>query len=185
MNLKSLWPSIKRALCLLVAVSMVAFSGMKLLNAQSASARAFVSSFYNWYAPLALQDHAEPTWHIPLREKKTEFDPTLVRLLQADVAAQSKCEDLVGLDFDPFLNSQDPSEKYEVGDIKQQGDMFTADIFSVQAGERNRKPDVIASFKKRGDGWLFLNFYYSNGGDLMAILKAPKLPCSSPRPSRK
>lgn len=175
-----------RALYLVIVISMaVSGGGVKLLNAQSASAHTFVSRFYSWYVPQALQDRAEPTWHIALQQKRTEFDPQLVRLLQADAAAQDKCEDLVGLDFDPFLNSQDPAQKYDVGEIKQEGSIYIAEIYSVQAGRRSSKPDVSASFERRDGRWMFVNFCYPKGGDLVAILKAPKLPCSSPRPVRK
>lgn len=181
MTMKTLWTSAQRGSALIVGIFM-ALTGVQLLNAQPASARAFVSGFYNWYVPLALKDRAEPAWLIPLREKKAEFAPQLIRLLQADAAAQSKCEDLVGLDFDPFLNSQDPAEHYEVGRIKQQGSIFTAEIYRAQAGQRSSTPDVTASFAKRDHRWMFLNFYYSQGANLVALLKAPKLPCSSPRP---
>jgi hypothetical protein len=92
---------------------------MKLLSAQTASpsARAFVERFYSWYVPRALQDNAEPTWRIAIKEKGGKFDPQLTRLLQADSNAQDECEDLVGLDFDPFLNSQDPAQHYEAASL--------------------------------------------------------------------
>lgn len=178
--------SARRALCL-VAIFAVAMFGSLKVNAQSTdpSARAFVSQFYSWYVPQALQDRAEPTWHIALKKKGKEFAPPLARLLRADWAAQDKCEDLVGLDFDPFLNSQDPAQHYEVGEITHEGSIYKAKIYSVQAGQRGIKADVSASLERSDGRWMFINFYYSDGGDLVTILKAPKLQCSSPRPARK
>lgn len=173
------------ALLLVVLIAIAGLCGVKLLNvSQPQSARAFVSGFYDWYVPLALQNHAEPTWRIALRHKQVDFDPSLVRLFQADAAAQDKCEDLVGLDFDPFLNSQDPAERYEVGDIEQQGNTYTAKIYSVIEGQRSSRTEVSASFRRTNNRFVFVNFYYPNGGDLVTILDAPKLPCSAPRPHK-
>lgn len=178
--------SAKRALCMVAIFAVAMFSGLKLTAQSTApSARAFVSQFYDWYVPQALQDRAEPTWHIALKEKGKEFAAPLARLLRADWAAQDKCEDLVGLDFDPFLNSQDPAQHYEVGEITHEGSIYKAAIYSVQTGQRGSKPDVIAGVERSDGRWTFIDFYYPDGGDLVTILKTPKLPCSSPRPVRK
>lgn len=178
--------SASRALCLVAIFAVAMFSSLKLTADSTApSARAFVSRFYKWYVPQALQDRAEPTWHIALKKKGEKFAPPLARLLRADWAAQDKCEDLVGLDFDPFLNSQDPAQHYEVGEITHQGNIYKAEIYSVQEGQRGSKPDVSASLKRSDGRWMFINFCYPDGGDLVIILKAPKLPCSSPRPVHK
>lgn len=178
--------SARLSIVLVAIFASAPFSSLKL-TAQSIdpSARAFVSQFYNWYVPQALQDRAEPTWHIALKKKDKEFAPPLARLLRADWAAQDKCEDLVGLDFDPFLNSQDPAQHYEVGEITHEGRIYKVEIYSVQAGQRGSKPDVSASLERSDGRWMFINFCYPDGGDLVSILKAPKLPCSSPRPVHK
>jgi hypothetical protein len=173
--------SARQALCLVAIFAVVMFSSLKLTAQSNPSARAFVSQFYNWYVPQALQDRAEPAWHVALKKKSEDFAPPLARLLRADWAAQDKCEDLVGLDFDPFLNSQDPAQHYEVGEITREGSIYKAAIYSMQAGQRGSKPDVSASLKRSDGRWMFINFYYPDGGDLVTILKAPKLPCSSPR----
>src|SRR5665213_2174367 len=123
---KQLKRSTVRGIRSAVICAMAAFGGLQLLNAQAppSSARAFVTAFYKWYVPHALKDSTEPTWHIALREKRYSFDSQLLQLLQADSAAQAKCEDLVGLDFDPFLNSQDPAPRYKVGEIKSEGNSY-------------------------------------------------------------
>lgn len=176
-----------RTFCLTVIFVLASFVSMKLTSAQtpSSSAQAFVAEFYSWYGPQALQDHAEPTWRVALKTKEGHFDPLLVRLLQSDSAAQDKCEDLVGLDFDPFLNSQDPAQHYDVGEVKHEGDVYIAPVYSVQSGQRSSKPDVRASIERKNGRWMFVNFYYPSGGDLLTTLRAPRLPCSSPRPARK
>lgn len=176
----------RRALCLVAIFAVAMFSSLKL-SPQSTppSARAFVSQFYNWYVPQALENRAEPTWRLALKKRGEEFATPLVRLLRADSAAQDKCEDLVGLDFDPFLNSQDPAQHYEVREITHERSIYKAKIYSVQADQRDSKPDVTASLERSGGQWMFTNFYYPDGGDLVTILKAPKLACSSPRPVHK
>lgn len=177
-------PLTVRRFCLALVSVVATFSSMKLLNAQvpSSSAREFVTRFYKWYVPQALTDHATPTWRIALKDKGESFDPQLVRLLREDSAVEDKCEDLVGLDFDPFLDTQDPAEHYEVGKVKRQGNVYTAEIYSVQSGQKSSKPGVSAEFENNSGRWMFVNFHYPNGGDLVTTLKAPKLPCSSPRP---
>lgn len=177
--------SVKRALCTVATFALAMFSGVKLTAQSTApSARAFVSQFYAWYVPQALQDRSEPTWHIALKKKGKEFASPLARLLWADWAAQDKCEDLVGLDFDPFLNSQDPAQHYEVGEITRVRSIYKAAIYSVQGGQRGGKPDVIAGVKRSDGRWTFVNFYYPDGGNLVTILETPKLPCASHARSR-
>lgn len=149
------------------------------------SARTFVEGFYKWYLPEALRDHGEPSWLIALRVKGENFDPRLVRLLRADAAAQAKCDDLVGLDFDPFLNSQDPSPEYAVREIRRHGHIYRAEIYSVQSGQKSSTPDVTAIVEQTRGRWRFVNFYYPRGADLLTTLKLPKLSCSSLPPIRK
>ena len=144
------------------------------------SPRRFVEEFYRWYAARARGDGR--TSDIALRLRGSDFGPELATLLKEDSAGQDKCADLVGLDFDPILNTQDPWERYEVGRITLKGGYYRAEIYGVQSGKRREKPDVVAEFVKKNGHWFFVNFYYpSERSDLLRILKLPKLPCSAPR----
>jgi hypothetical protein len=107
----------------------------------------------------------------------------LAKLLREDSVAQAACADLVGLDFDPFLNSQDPAPRYEVGGISRNEQTFRAEIYGMQSGRRSAKPSLSAEFRESDGHWFFVNFYYPNGTNLLAILKSPRLPCSTPRRS--
>jgi len=92
----------------------------------------------------------------------------------------------VGINFDPFLDYQEPAERYVVGRITQKGQTYMADIYAVRSGEQGEKPDVTAEFVEKDGHWFFVNFHYPNGNDLLTILKSPRLPCSAPRtPSNK
>lgn len=81
------------------------------------SCRAFVQEFYGWYTALYRRNdrthEARTAMDIALRERPKAFDSDLLRMLRKDSAAQAKARDIVGLDFDPFFNSQDPSPKFE------------------------------------------------------------------------
>jgi hypothetical protein len=149
------------------------------------SAREFVEEFYKWYAARAQSKGR--TSDVALKLKSSNFSPQLAKLLKEDSAAQDNCAEIVGLDFDPILNTQDPWEHYEVGRITQKGQYYKAEIYGVQSGKRNEKPDVVAEFLNKDGRWFFVNFYYpSEGTNLMTILRSPRPPCSMPRvPTKK
>ena len=81
-------------------------------------AQAFVSAFYAWYQrPDRPQDVAAV-----LRAQKDALAPELYRALQADLAASRKNKDeVVGLDFDPFLNTQEDSPALVAGPAAASG----------------------------------------------------------------
>lgn len=182
-----------RTFCIAVSFAIVSFAGIRPLRAQapSPSTRVFVTRFYSWYEPLALRDNGEPAWRIALKAKRGYFDQLLARRLQEDSAAQDQCEDLVGLDFDPFLYSQNPAEHYEVGEVRRRGKIYKVEVYRVQAGQRSNKPDVIAGLERKHGRWVFVNFYSPDGGDLRTVLRAlralrdVKDPCEAPRVARK
>jgi hypothetical protein len=121
-----------------------------------------------------------PSWNIALKYKRSAFSPPLTRLLEQDRAAQAKCQELVGLDFDPFLNTQDPAEHYVVREIARHDQYYVVDIYSVQFGEKSKEPSVRAEVSESDGHWFFDNFLYPGGRDLVTLLKLPRLPCSTP-----
>jgi hypothetical protein len=147
------------------------------------SPREFVQEFYKWYVPKALNSKVTRAWDAALKYKSAAFSHELAQLLREDSAAQAKCEELIGIDFDPFLNTQDPANGYEVGEIKQNDKHYRADIYSVESGKRNEKSRVSADIVENGGHWVFVNFFYSDGGDLLKILKTPRPKCEAPRSS--
>jgi hypothetical protein len=174
---------IGRALLFLVA--LIAASSSRL-HAQQRSARElesschdFVQGFYDWYVPKALQEKSEPAWNLALRYKKSVFTQELFRRLSQDSEAQAKAKgEIVGIDFDPFLNSQDPSEHFTVQNVSRRGDRFWVEVRGIQAGEMHERvtPELVLS--KDGQ-WTFVNFHYgstksSADEDLLTILKLPQ-----------
>ena len=146
-----------------------------------ASARAFVEGFYRWYVPQALGDSASAAWVLALERRPTAFDGDLARLLRAESAAQARCAELVGIDFDPFLDTQDPADAYVVGEISRQGRHYWAPIFALQSGKRSDKPDVRVELSEHNGRWFFVHFHYPDGTNLLKLLRSPRPKCSVPR----
>lgn len=134
--------------------------------------RSFVQSFYDWYVPIALREQSKKAWDIALRRKPRLFEHQLAVLIQSDSDAQRKAKELIGLDFDPFLNSQDPSEQFGVKSVdkKSYACLVTVDGFSSGI----KREELVAEVRFTNDRWQFSNFYYADGEnrhDLMGLLR--------------
>lgn len=137
------------------------------------SLRNFVQGFYDWYVPKALSNNSGPAWNVALKAKGGYFSRELDLRLQEDSDAQAKSDgDIVGLDFDPFLNSQDPEGGYRVGVIKQKRGGYWVNIDDNLPGEKGGKVVVVAELAYKDGQWQFVNFHYPNGYDLLSVLKA-------------
>lgn len=164
--------------CLLLMVSAHSL-GAQDQDAASRSARDFVQQFYGWYVPQALNNHHGSAWDLALKDKGDEFSPNLLQALKEDSAAQAKVkDDIVGLDFDPFLDTQDPCKRYELGKITQSGSSYRVEVFSICSGKRQAAPDVVCEVQGNNGQWKFVNFYYPNmmkdypnSANLSAMLK--------------
>jgi hypothetical protein len=154
------------------------------LHAQAKSAQKvstslpdFVRSFYDWYVPKALAENAVPASERAIKYRSSSFSPELIRALREDSEAQAKAQGtIVGLDFDPFLNSQDPAERYRIGPITKRGSHYWVDVYGVWPGKKREKPDVVPELMHKNGHWIFVNFHYEmkeypDDGDLLTILK--------------
>jgi hypothetical protein len=95
--------------------------------------------------------------------------------LKADAAAQKRAEgEIVGIDFDPFVGSQDPADHYEIRKIFLKGESCLVEVWRSSASEKPwkpDKPDVIAELSKRYGQWRFKNFQYPEANsDLISQL---------------
>jgi hypothetical protein len=131
------------------------------------SAAAFVQRFYDAYRKEA------PHWVETVQNRRALFEPSLADALQADAAAQAKVQgDLVGLDFDPFLGSQDPGPRFEARRTTAVSGGQRVEVFDLTS---RAKPMVLVDVASRGGSWIITDFHYRNiGDDLRAILKALK-----------
>jgi hypothetical protein len=159
---------------LLLAASLCLAQAYGGNNGKTAEAVAgFVQEFYSWYLPEALKTQEEPVWNVALKYKRSAFSPALFRGLKDDSEAQAKASgEIVGLDFDPFLNTQDACDRYEVGTVTPQEAGYRVDIYAVCSGKRSSKPDVVAELERLDGSLVFVNFRYpAVGRDLLGILR--------------
>jgi hypothetical protein len=133
----------------------------------------FVQDFYDWYAPLAARQQDGDALYSVLRERPSALSPQLRRALQADAAAAAVAQgEIVGLDFDPFLASQDPCERYVVGRSTKTDSGEGVDVHSVCSGQRSTTPDLTVDLAPAGGAWVITNVRYPGGrGDLLATLR--------------
>ena len=134
------------------------------------SPQQFVEDFYQWYVPTALKSHMTAAWSIAVKEKASSFDPKLAQALKDDSAAQAKAKELVGLSYDPFLNTQDPGENYKIDGATRKGQTYLVNVFRIESNQRGEKPDVVAELSAKNGSWHFINFHYPDGTNLLSEL---------------
>jgi hypothetical protein len=135
------------------------------------SCRKFVQEFYDWYLPI-VQGQASnkgPAWDMALKYGGDAFSPELSARIREDSDAQSKADEIVGLDFDPFLNSQDPSEQFFVQNVARKGDTCSAEVYGIEAGQRQEK--VLPEVRFKDGRWVFVDFHYEKDSSVLEILK--------------
>ncbi len=127
------------------------------------SAQRFVQAFYDWYSLITMKtsrDPGPPDRIVAIRMHPEWFAPPLSRALQRDWAAQDKCLNyIVGLDWDPFLNSQDPNLGYQVGRPTKSSSGYKAPVFNRGANiDHPDQPWVFAFVAFRAGHWEFTDF---------------------------
>lgn len=164
-----------------VTVNLAAWSG-SVSAAPSTndiqSCRRFVQSFYHWYtAPGSKEDQLG----ITLKTRPNDFSPSLLRMLKEDAAAQAKVTgELVGLDFDPVLATNDtPYETYAVGKVYAKGGTYWGEIYGIHDKKQSDKPVLQPEMAFRNGHWQFVNFHYQPGKypvneNLISILEVLK-----------
>ena len=141
------------------------------------SCRRFVQGFYDWYVPKALKEGSVRASDLALKYKGNVFDSELSRQLREDSEAQAKVAgEIVGLDFDPFLNSQDPDERYRVAKMTLTDDRCWVGVYAVRSGKKSEKPVVMPELAREDGRWVFANFHYGSRKrpeteNLLSILK--------------
>lgn len=143
-------------------------------NDSTTKARAFVDAFYAWYVPIAAADSREAPFVTVLRKRRELLTPLLFAALKADNDAQTKApHDLVGLDADPFLNSQDPCAGYAIGVAMHLARAYLIQVYAVCEGTRAAEPSAVVSVQSDGKRWQIADVFLGNGRDgLMHRLRA-------------
>jgi hypothetical protein len=118
------------------------------------SCRAFVQKFYDWYwnDSIGSKTTEQHFYQQTLDLKPAALSPELIRLIKRDDARQIAVGGIANLDFDPFLNSQDPEGKFDVVQVTVKGGVCRAML---------SQRDIVTEAKRTGPSWVFSNFYYS------------------------
>jgi hypothetical protein len=171
---------------LLIFLLLPVLIGTANLNAASPpeDCGQFVQRFYDWYLArenaLTKENSQKSADEVALSEKASVFSSELVRALREDSAASKKSPgEIVGLDFDPFLNAQDVPERYLVGKVQRKSDHWLVEVFGLWNGKKNSSPDVIPELVLRNGRWIFVNFHYPESKipineNLLGVLKELK-----------
>jgi len=144
----------------------------------SGSAQHFVQAFYDWYIPGLLKSFSTRN-SFSWQERAADFDQRLFRALKEDDDAQAKAPgEIVGLDYDPFVNNQDPCEHNRARGVRKNGEAYFVDVHNICNGKEDEQVHVIAEVARKNDRWVFVNFHYPAdrpGGkeiDLLTILRS-------------
>jgi hypothetical protein len=162
--------------CLLAGVGSLFARAQKSAQGQEDSCRRFAQEFYDWYAPITQKEMVTPAWDTALQVKRDAFSPQLFRALKADSEAQARAKgELVGLDFDPFVNSQDPADHYAARQIAVKTNSCSVEVWRASpsdTAEKSTKPAVVAKLAMSKGHWVFVNFQYPET-DLLTLLRRP------------
>lgn len=133
---------------------------------------AFVQDFYDWYAPIAYRQKNSLPWETAIALKSSLFSTKLNVLLNIDKHTGAKLDGTyVSLDVDPFLNTDNPCERYIVGDVIEYDKSFRVGVQAICHGKLRQKNSLQAEVIKKKDHWQFVNFHYPEGNDVFAVLK--------------
>ena len=130
-------------------------------NRSQSDARSFVVQFYDWYRP---DSGTSRNLNDVLHDRPQVFEPQLFALIKGGeqcegVNPHSVCD----LGVDPFLDSQNPCQRYEVGEATAKNGAYWVAVFAVCDGRRDTIPTVLAIVAPRDSTWQFVNFVYGGG----------------------
>lgn len=151
-------------LCLCLLLASLTFSQEKPHQEIGKSCQQFVETFYAWYVAKALTRSPVPAWDLALKERPYLFSSELFQQLSEDSDAQKKAPgDLVGLDFDPFLDTQEgPAERYVAERITIKEGRYWVEVHGVRNGKESESPDVTPELILKNGRWIFVNFHYQD-----------------------
>src|SRR5262249_33094480 len=149
-------------LCVLTTVGLASAEGTQQIERKD-SCKNFVQQFYNWYVSNAQGVHDIDPLNRAMKEKATVFESELLKQLKEDRDAAAKVKnEIVGLDFDPILNTQESVERYTTGDVKLKKDKYLVQVYDTLNGKKSKTAIVIPELAYNNGQWQFVNFHYGN-----------------------
>ena len=174
-------PVIAFSLLCMSAVAYAAAPAQATAPAKAPSAQAFVQGFYDWYTGQMQKDENGDVMGAALKSKRWPMSAAIVTALEEDMAAQAKSpDDIVGIDFDPFLNAQDTCFPYKADKVTVANGRYRVEVFDSNCSDPHPEiPTVIAELEQQKGSWVFVNFIYPGqpgqaDSDLLSALKALK-----------
>ena len=146
--------------------------------ATDAECKAYVQKFFDYYVREASKDSKESADIRAINNKQFAFSQELQTQLKADDAAAVKSPgEIVGLDFDPFLNSQEQPAHCQAEKVTHTGDRYLVAVYSTLDGKKETKPNVTPELQLKNGQWTFVNFHYGKSNipqneNLLLVLKA-------------
>jgi hypothetical protein len=154
-------PSTSRQTAVVAADSTL---GAPAADSTAHMAARFAQRFYDWYA------RQGERFDVAVRDSPAFFALQLLRDIRADVEASARSPgEIVGLDWDPFLGTQDPCNPYRVGETTRRGDTVLVPVKGM-CTDRNPTPgpDVIAELRFENGRWTFVDFrHVGDAGSLV------------------
>ena len=127
----------------------------------------FTQAFYNWYVKTLDSKNTKDPELTALNYEGKPFSRELDQGLRKVKAEEKTSGDAI-LDFDPFLNSQDPAEHYEVRKVIEKNGHCWADVYgiwSTPVSGVGNGPQVVAEMVFENNRWIFVNFHYPDSTD--------------------
>jgi hypothetical protein len=155
---------------LIILAAPQSYGDTKTAQPSPESCRKFVQEFYTWYRS------NDKTIQDALKKRASSFTPLLTQKLNIDEAASAANPgEVVGLDFDPFLNAQDIPDRCIVGKVTSKDNGYSVEVFEVFSGKKEAKPSVIPELEFKNGQWIFTNFVYpgdkGKSDNLLSVLK--------------
>ena len=165
------------SLLALALVGLLARSNAQPPGGGEQSCRNFVQKFYDGYWNQYLAKMKDSNFSLPgtdavLRARPPVLSQEIIDLILKDEKRSKETGDVGNLDFDPFLNSQDPQGRYVVTKVE---------IADATCKATVSRAHTVTELKPSGTSWIFINFHYSYftpagkkdgpDADLLQILK--------------
>src|ERR1700761_2569522 len=118
------------ALATFVMVAVAFGNQSKPSPGSDASCQAFAQSFFDWYCD-QIRDLRTVNMPALIRAKRDLFTTEFYSYLRAEADAQAKSTEVVDIDMDYFLVSQDPCGKYLAQAPVQEGRVYSVEMRGV------------------------------------------------------